>query len=301
MVDLSSKERRLLFYGTGDDWIDVHPPEKKKGVRPLFRFQYKGLYPALAEAARLSPRLRGKLAHLVAEVECGSCGGSRLRDDAAAVRLRGDTIDHLCGLPLAKFAEVVDGWEFDEREKKIAGELVREIANRTRFLLDVGLDYLTVARGAATLSGGEAQRIRLASQVGSGLCGVLYVLDEPTIGLHPRDNKRLIGALEKLRDLGNTLLVVEHDREVVKSADKLLDFGPRDPATMAARLSRLARRRKYRRSGRPSQVPICRAKRTSTVPTRIGGCRPQPTNWPKEDSRQRHQEVRGTRRWLATR
>ncbi|MCG8585448.1 MAG: excinuclease ABC subunit UvrA, partial [Pirellulales bacterium] len=228
MIDLPIKERRLIFYGTGEQWIDVHPPgRRKKGARPLFRFQYKGLYPALADAARISPQLRGKLAHLVAEVECGTCGGSRLRDDAAAVRLDGDTIDELCRMPLSKFSDVVDGWQFDEREKKVAGELVREIANRTRFLLDVGLDYLTVARPAASLSGGEAQRIRLASQVGSGLCGVLYVLDEPTIGLHPRDNRRLIGALERLRDLGNTLLVVEHDREVVASADQLLDFGPR--------------------------------------------------------------------------
>ena len=108
----------------------------------------------------------------------------------------------------------------------IAGELVREVQNRLTFLVDVGLEYLTVGRSAPTLSGGESQRIRLASQVGSGLVGVLYVLDEPTIGLHPRDNARLIGALHKLRDLGNTLLVVEHDKEVVASADRLLDFGP---------------------------------------------------------------------------
>ena len=110
--------------------------------------------------------------------------------------------------------------------RKIAGELVREISTRVQFLVDVGLDYLTLARPAPTLSGGEMQRIRLAAQVGSGLCGVLYVLDEPTIGLHPRDNRRLLDALKKLRDLGNTLLVVEHDREVVRDADQLLDFGP---------------------------------------------------------------------------
>ncbi|HMC11906.1 MAG TPA: excinuclease ABC subunit A, partial [Pirellulaceae bacterium] len=111
-------------------------------------------------------------------------------------------------------------------EKKVAGELIREIENRLTFLVDVGLEYLTLGRAAPTLSGGEAQRIRLASQVGSGLCGVLYVLDEPTIGLHPRDNNRLIIALKKLRDLGNTLLIVEHDREVIASSDGLFDFGP---------------------------------------------------------------------------
>ena len=128
--------------------------------------------------------------------------------------------------PLGELLETVGSWRLDKREKKIAGEIVREIKNRLTFLVDVGLEYLTVGGQAPSLSGGESQRIRLASQVGSGLVGVLYVLDEPTIGLHPRDNARLIVALHKLRDLGNTLLVVEHDKEVVASADRLLDFGP---------------------------------------------------------------------------
>src|SRR5690606_31058456 len=114
----------------------------------------------------------------------------------------------------------------EKEEKKVAGELLREITGRLQFLLDVGLHYLTLARPAVSLSNGESQRIRLASQLGSGLCGVLYVLDEPTIGLHPRDNRRLLGALKKLRDLGNTLLVVEHDREVIAGSDYVLDFGP---------------------------------------------------------------------------
>src|SRR6202035_4373339 len=111
-------------------------------------------------------------------------------------------------------------------QQQVAGELLREIRNRLQFLADVGLDYLTLSRPAPTLSGGESQRIRLASQIGSGLTGVLYVLDEPTIGLHPRDNQRLLQALMHLRDLGNTLLLVEHDREVIGAADYLLDFGP---------------------------------------------------------------------------
>ncbi|MEX0676636.1 MAG: ATP-binding cassette domain-containing protein, partial [Pirellulales bacterium] len=224
---LNAKQRRVVFHGTGDQWIDVYAEgRRKKTERPLFRFQFKGLYPALEEAARLSPALRSKWEHLVGEVECSTCGGSRLRDDAAAVRLRGRTIDDLCRVPLEELAEHFDNWSPDERERKIAGELVREVSNRLRFLVDVGLEYLTLGRPAPTLSGGEAQRIRLASQVGSGLCGVLYVLDEPTIGLHPRDNRRLLAALAKLRDLGNTLLVVEHDRDVVAAADQLLDFGP---------------------------------------------------------------------------
>src|SRR6185312_14007621 len=120
----------------------------------------------------------------------------------------------------------VKTWKLAANEKKVAGELIREIDNRLTFLVDVGLDYLTLGRAAPTLSGGEMQRIRLAAQVGSGLCGVLYVLDEPTIGLHPRDNGRLLDALKRLRDLGNTLLLVEHDREVIASADRILDFGP---------------------------------------------------------------------------
>jgi excinuclease ABC subunit A len=224
---LNAKQRRVVFHGTGEDWIDVVADGKrKKGERPLFRFQFKGLYPALEEAARLSPALRAKWEHLVGEVECSTCGGTRLRDDASSVRLHERTIDELCRMPLDALLARFNDWTLDGRERKIAGELVREVRNRLQFLVDVGLEYLTLARPAPTLSGGEAQRIRLASQVGSGLCGVLYVLDEPTIGLHPRDNRRLLGALEKLRDLGNTLLVVEHDREVVGAADQLLDFGP---------------------------------------------------------------------------
>ncbi|MGD0516910.1 MAG: excinuclease ABC subunit UvrA, partial [Thermoguttaceae bacterium] len=251
---LGGKHRRLIMQGAGEQWFDVYCKAATSGraervqgsgfrmqeqinrlarelapgdgVNAIFRFQYKGLYPALEEAGRISPSFRTKLEHLVDEVECTVCGGSRLRDDAAAVRLRGRTIDELCRMPLGRLLENFKSWTPSESEQKVAGELVREIGNRLQFLLDVGLDYLTLARPAPSLSGGEMQRIRLAAQVGSGLCGVLYVLDEPTIGLHPRDNRRLLGALKKLRDLGNTLLVVEHDREVVSNADQLLDFGP---------------------------------------------------------------------------
>ena len=225
--ELSSRHRRVILHGLGEDvWIDVHAPGRKTKNCPLFRFQYRGLYPALDEAAKLSPSLRNRLQYLVSEVECTSCAGARLRQDAGAVRFRDQTIGDLCRLPLGKLHTVVNGWRLDSREKKIANELVREIRQRVQFLVDVGLEYLTLGRPATTLSGGEAQRIRLASQLGSGLCGVLYVLDEPTIGLHPRDNNRLLKALQKLRDLGNTLLIVEHDREVIANSDALLDFGP---------------------------------------------------------------------------
>jgi excinuclease ABC subunit A len=227
--ELAGKHRRLIMQGTGEQWFDVKGRGKKSEEREsptLFRFQYKGLYPALEEASKALQSLRAKLEHLIDEVECSVCGGSRLRDDAAAAKLHGRTIDELCRRPLGKLLDDFKIWEPTAKERKIVGEVNKEIVNRLQFLVDVGLDYLTLARPAPTLSGGEMQRIRLAAQVGSGLCGVLYVLDEPTIGLHPRDNRRLLDALKRLRDLGNTLLVVEHDREVVAEADQLLDFGP---------------------------------------------------------------------------
>lgn len=228
---LDSRARRLVFYGTGDRWFTARIPAsaRDRSLPPKgmeFRFQYRGLYPALAEASKLSAKLRGRLQNLIDTVECGVCGGSRLRDDAAAMRFMDHSVDGLCRMPLGVLQKEVAGWELAEREQKIAGEVLREISNRVDFLNDVGLGYITLSRAAATLSNGESQRIRLASQLGSGLCGVLYVLDEPTIGLHPRDNTRLISALHRLRDLGNTLLVVEHDREVISESDAICDFGP---------------------------------------------------------------------------
>src|SRR6185295_1660690 len=182
------------------------------------------------------------------------------------------TLGQLGELPLGEVLALFEKLQLTKAQQQVAGELLREVRNRLKFLVDVGLDYLTLGRPAPTLSGGEAQRIRLASQVGSGLCGVLYVLDEPTIGLHPRDNRRLLGALQKLRDLGNTLLVVEHDREVVMGADQLLDFGP---AAGDAGGEIVAR-------GTPAQVskskssvtgPFLSGKKAIPVPTnrRIGG------------------------------
>ena len=156
------------------------------------------------------------------------CGlhGARLRDDSAAVRFKGFTLDQISRWPLSQALAFFKGLTLDIDERHIAGDLLREVRDRLTFLVDVGLDYLSLARGTPTLSGGESQRIRLASQIGSGLTGVLYVLDEPTIGLHPRDNGRLLSALRHLRDLGNTLVLVEHDREVIEAADHLVDFGP---------------------------------------------------------------------------
>ena len=248
----TAEQRRILLFGSPEgQWVD--------GGRAYdgLRFRWRGLFPTIDAATRNSWMLRYRLQNVVTDIPCVACHGGRLRPDAAAVRLgphadegaqtddqypprQGDqhsaearaggrTIVEVCELPLteaARFFETLER-ELDAHRRRIAGEVLKEIRNRLQFLLDVGLEYLTLHRAAPTLSGGEAQRIRLASQIGSGLSGVLYVLDEPTIGLHPRDNLRLIRALQKLRDLGNTLLMVEHDREVIRHADRLLDFGPR--------------------------------------------------------------------------
>jgi excinuclease ABC subunit A len=220
--------QRVVLQGSGDAWIPLDAP----GEQLAERFQYKGLFPAIDEAARVSPAYRQRLDHLVSEVPCPVCHGSRLRDDAAAVRFAfGDTkpaltVGELSALQLGDALVLFKELQLTKAQQAVAGDLLRETRDRMQFLVDVGLDYLTLGRGAPTLSGGESQRIRLASQIGSGLTGVLYVLDEPTIGLHPRDNGRLLGALQHLRDLGNTLILVEHDREVIRAADYLLDFGP---------------------------------------------------------------------------
>jgi excinuclease ABC subunit A len=230
--------QRAVLHGTGEAWIDLEKETRRQGDRETrrrgdkdrkqggVRFQYKGLFPAIDEASRVSFVYRNKLDHLVNDVPCSLCGGSRLRDDAAACRFAGHTLGELCSLPLGQTLARFKNLKLSKDQRQVAGELLREITNRLQFLVDVGLDYLTLSRPAPTLSGGESQRIRLASQIGSGLTGVLYVLDEPTIGLHPRDNRRLLQALVHLRNLGNTLVLVEHDREVISAADCLLDFGP---------------------------------------------------------------------------
>ncbi|MSQ93585.1 MAG: excinuclease ABC subunit UvrA [Gemmataceae bacterium] len=236
---LEPAHQRLLLYGTGDSWISLASPDtspkRRRGTpqdpSPTLRasmpsFQYKGVMPALSEAARVSFLYRQRLEYLVSDVPCSTCEGSRLRDYASACRFQNHTIGDLCAWPLRQTFAFFKSLDLSKEQQRIAGEVLREIKNRVQFLVDVGLDYVTLSRSTPTLSGGESQRIRLASQIGSGLTGVLYVLDEPTIGLHPRDNRRLLQALQNLRDLGNTLVLVEHDREVIAAADYLLDFGP---------------------------------------------------------------------------
>ncbi len=160
------------------------------------------------------------------QVPCSACGGARLKPSTLAVTVNDRNISEVCDLPISESAAFLRSLELSERDRMIAERVVKEIDARLGFLLDVGLDYLTLSRSAGTLAGGEAQRIRLASQIGSGLVGTLYVLDEPSIGLHQRDNRRLIDTLLRLRDLGNTVLVVEHDEETIRESDWIVDIGP---------------------------------------------------------------------------
>ncbi len=220
---LTEAQRLAILQGCGEEWIAL--PDDGGPWQGL-RFRWRGFFPTIDRATRVSWQYRKRLEELVTEVPCEACGGSRLRPEARSVRLFGKTMREIGCLPLDAALVFFKGLRLDRRQRRVAGELLHEIISRVRFLVDVGLEYVTLDRSAATLSGGESQRIRLASQIGSGLTGVLYVLDEPTIGLHARDNRRLIAALNKLRDLGNTLLLVEHDREVIDNADGVLDFGP---------------------------------------------------------------------------
>jgi excinuclease ABC subunit A len=221
--DLDALAKRSIIYGREKGGAATVEATES---RPAFRVRFKGLLPALEEAGRVSYTFRGTVNKMIGEVDCPTCLGARVREDAAAVRLGNHTIDQLCRWPIGRLHGFMNGLNYTGEQAKIAGDLLREATDRLRFLVEVGLEYLSLSRPAPTLSGGESQRIRLAGQIGTGLTGVLYVLDEPTIGLHPRDNARLLNALRRLRDLGNTLVVVEHDREVIESADHLVDFGP---------------------------------------------------------------------------
>ena len=169
---------------------------------------------------------RDKLEQFMREVPCRTCGGARLKAESLAVTVGGVNISQLTTMSIRDTFTFTGTMDLSEREHMIAERLLKEIRERLQFLVDVGLDYLTLSRASATLAGGEAQRIRLATQIGSGLVGVLYILDEPSIGLHQRDNRRLIDTLERLRDLGNTLIVVEHDEATIAAADHVVDIGP---------------------------------------------------------------------------
>jgi excinuclease ABC subunit A len=224
---LRAKDRKLVLYGSQGK--PVHIQYKNRfGRRRSYTAQFEGIVPWLnrRHSDAESDWSRENVEQYMREVDCPDCQGARLKPESLAVTIGGMNIHELCSLSIVRAVKAVADLELSERDHMIADRVLKEVRERMQFLLDVGLEYLSLARSAGTLSGGEAQRIRLASQIGSGLVGVLYVLDEPSIGLHQRDNQRLIGTLLRLRDLGNTVIVVEHDEETIRTADYVVDIGP---------------------------------------------------------------------------
>jgi excinuclease ABC subunit A len=223
---LSKKHKDLLLHGVSDR-VTVRFRNRYNRVR-TYQAQYEGAVPYLQRrhSEAESDSQREQVEGYMREVPCPTCEGARLNPLALAVTVGGKNLHDLTSISIREAATVIQALELSDRDRYVAEAAVKEVAARLGFLLDVGLDYLSLGRGSATLSGGEAQRIRLASQIGSGLVGVLYVLDEPSIGLHQRDNHRLMETLVHLRDLGNTVLVVEHDEDTIKVADHVVDIGP---------------------------------------------------------------------------
>ncbi len=213
IAELSTEGQQALLYGAPDHSIEIGGG---------LHLRFAGVFPTVDECARHHVNLKS----MMQDVACSACQGSRLKPESRAVHLREHTIVQLLSQPISECQAFFDRLELDAKEQETSGELLGEIRSRLHFLNRVGLGYISLDRRAATLSGGEAQRIRLAGQIGSGLTGVLYLLDEPTIGLHPRDNRRLLDALEELKQLGNTVVMVEHDRETLEAADHLIDLGP---------------------------------------------------------------------------
>ncbi|WP_432987452.1 excinuclease ABC subunit UvrA [Dactylosporangium sp. CA-233914] len=223
---LSSRGQKAILHGSEDQ---VHVRYRNKYGRE--RSYYTGFEGVVQWIERRhadteSDWSRDKYEGYMRDVPCGTCGGTRLKPEILAVTIAGRSIADVCNLSVGECADLLGAMELTDRQKMIAERVLKEINARLRFLVDVGLDYLSLDRAAGTLSGGEAQRIRLATQIGSGLVGVLYVLDEPSIGLHQRDNHRLIETLVRLKNLGNTLIVVEHDEDTIRTADWIVDIGP---------------------------------------------------------------------------
>ena len=216
----------IILFGTGDEKIEV---ELRRGTRTVHHsMAFEGLVNNLQRRydETMSDWAKADIERLVREIPCDECKGKRLRKESLAVTVDGKNIDELCNLSINKAEKFFEELKLGNKDMIIADQILREIKARVGFLNNVGLDYLTLSRSAGTLSGGEAQRIRLATQIGSGLVGVLYILDEPSIGLHQRDNNKLNAALKTLRDLGNTLIVVEHDEDTMREADYIVDVGP---------------------------------------------------------------------------
>jgi excinuclease ABC subunit A len=221
--ELSDQQLKLILYGTGDETYRI-----RLSSGHSFETTYEGVIPNLERRYREteSDFIRRDIERFMQERPCYKCNGLRLKPEVLAITVNGASIMDVCQLSINEAYAWVNKLQLNPTEAYIAKMILKEISARLQFLVDVGLDYLTLLRSATTLSGGEAQRIRLATQIGSGLMGVLYVLDEPSIGLHQRDNARLIETLKRLRSLGNSVIVVEHDEETIRSADWLLDIGP---------------------------------------------------------------------------
>ena len=224
--DFTTEQKNLLLYGTNGKRIKVD--YVKDGVKSTYNYAYEGEINGLQRRYREtnSDLIKGEIEQYMSDNKCPKCKGARLKSEALAVTVGGKNIYEFTTMSIKEELEFIEGIEFSEKNKIISEQIVKEIKNRLRFLLDVGLDYLSLARNSGTLSGGESQRIRLATQIGSSLMGVLYILDEPSIGLHQRDNDRLIKTLKNLRDVGNTVIVVEHYEDTMKAADYIVDIGP---------------------------------------------------------------------------
>ncbi|MEC8503435.1 MAG: excinuclease ABC subunit UvrA, partial [Actinomycetota bacterium] len=224
--DLPAKHQKILLGGARGRLTVKY--RNRYGRSRTFSSEFEGVIPWIKrrhESAD-SDWTREQFEGYMREVPCSACDGARLKPFTLSVTINDRNISQVCEMSIADSAEFLAGLELSDRDRMIAERVTKEINARLGFLLDVGLDYLTLARSAGTLAGGEAQRIRLASQIGSGLVGTLYVLDEPSIGLHQRDNRRLIDTLTRLRDLGNTVIVVEHDEETIRESDWIVDIGP---------------------------------------------------------------------------
>ena len=232
-VDISVPIKKLpkefldkILYGTGTEKIDFEY-ESYAGVR-RFTAPFEGVIPTLERRHNetKSQGMRDFYEWYMSDSECPECHGARLKPEVLAVKVGSKNINELTSMSIDKIKDYLNSLQLNAKDKMIADQIFKELNKRLQFLIDVGLEYLTLSRSAGTLSGGEAQRIRLATQIGSGLTGVLYILDEPSIGLHQRDNDKLIATLKKLRDLGNSVLVVEHDEDTMYAADQIIDIGP---------------------------------------------------------------------------
>ncbi len=225
--DLPKDILDILLYGNNGEKIEM-----KYSTRTFsgsFNSSFEGVIPNLERRYRetTSDYTKSEIERYMYSLPCKTCGGKRLKKEALAVTIGGLSIDRVCDMSVDSIFEFIENLKLTETEKLISKSIIKEIKARLNFLREVGLNYLTLSRNAGSLSGGEAQRIRLATQIGSGLTGVLYILDEPSIGLHQRDNQRLISSLKKLRDLGNTLIVVEHDEDTIRASDYIVDIGPK--------------------------------------------------------------------------